>query len=499
MGYSRERFGIAGPARVALACLVLVVLVAGEAQAGRRPGPAGAALRALSRVPMLDSVNPATANELAAAMDIPAADLVSASLGTSDPAGVGVGTVPMGRFFPRKSGTFAILSTGLASDAASPNNAENTSTFLAGLKTTQGQDMVQLRLRLRPPAGARCLAFDFAFYSEEFPEWVNSEFNDAFIAEIGGSTFQIVGNEVVAPLNFAIDTAGRVISVNTVFGVTAGTQTTYDGGTPLLRAVAALGPNAFPEVDVVLSIMDLGDSIYDSAVFLDNFTWLFTANCATGAGLADQVVSPPTGYITRDGNFDLVLFESLPVAQRFGTMNGIDVSANLNVCIRGTRTDGAGNTLRCPGLSGALIQSILGPGPYTLDLTLNYIDATSQSGRANWEVPTTGTPNLTLLPPSGAYAATQRWDLIVLIGPGAPEIVGGSATFDGTDITGNLVSCVNANPREDLGGAGSAVRCPLAGSFFTAGPHVLSLNLQFVDGTSSIDTVTWKIVANTEP
>ena len=168
------------------------------------------------------------------------------------------------------------MSTGATSDALTENNSGSTSTELSGLNNSQGNDMVQTVLVLQPPATASCLAFDFAYYSEEFPEWVGSQYNDAFIAEIGQSTFQIVNNQVIAPNNFAFDTEGNVISVNTVFNVNAANAagTTYDGGTPLLTAKTPL-ENPGEPITVTLSIMDLGDSIYDSTVFVDNFRWLY--------------------------------------------------------------------------------------------------------------------------------------------------------------------------------------------------------------------------------
>ena len=33
-----------------------------------------------------------------------------------------------------------------------------------------------------------CLALNFGFFSEEFPEWVGAKFNDGFIAEVDKNT-----------------------------------------------------------------------------------------------------------------------------------------------------------------------------------------------------------------------------------------------------------------------------------------------------------------------
>lgn len=248
------------------------------------------------------SILAATAQDLALAMDIPAGDIVSASIETSDPAAVGVGDSALGDFFPVTGGTFAVLASGLASTAEVPNTSGSTSTILNGLNNSQGNDMTRLRLRLRKPAGATCLNFHFAFYSEEFPEWVGSQYNDAFTAEMGGTDLQIINNQVVAPRNFAFDSGGNLISVNTVFGYTLSSGTTYDGRTPLLLATTPLEGQS-NEVEIVLTIQDLGDSIYDSAVFFDDFFWGYGVSCTPGA------------YVDSDGDSLLDDWET----------NGIDI------------------------------------------------------------------------------------------------------------------------------------------------------------------------------
>jgi hypothetical protein len=95
---------------------------------------------------------------------------------------------------------------------------------------------------------------------------------------------------VIAAGNFALDSLGNVISVNTVFGVSAPTGTTYDGVTPFLQARAVVTPTT--TIDLYFSIQDVGDSIYDSAVFLDNFRWTQDANCNAGTIAGGRVFLP---------------------------------------------------------------------------------------------------------------------------------------------------------------------------------------------------------------
>lgn len=253
------------------------------------------------------AVNPANATELAQAMGVPSSDLLNADLMGSDPAGVGVSNASLGTWFPTEGSSFAILSTGRAADATLPNNTPNHSTVLGGLNNNALTDLVRLHLQLHVPPAFNCLNFDFAFYSEEFPEFVGSQFNDTFTAQLNNANLSVDSqtNTVSAPGNFAFDTQDNIISVNTVFGVTADTGTTYDGSTPNLRASTAVTPDS--TVDVYLSVQDLGDSIYDSAVFLDRFFWSDDATCEGGAavdtdgdGLLDNW---ETSGLTIDGEF----------------------------------------------------------------------------------------------------------------------------------------------------------------------------------------------------
>lgn len=235
--------------------------------------------------PESDSIDevtvPPDAIDLAIALGIPEEYIVSATTKTSDTRGTGVGDAPLGRYFPIESETFTVLSTGKATEADRENLEENLTTTLDGLNNENGHDMVQFWLELQVPEGVNCAGFDFAFYSEEYDEFLNSEYNDTFTAEKGDSDLSIVGNEVIAPNNFAFDEDGDIISVNTSFGTSPDTESTYDGVTPLLHAETPVDPGTVEKF--IFTVQDLGDSLYDSAVFLDAFRFSKEVNCADGS------------------------------------------------------------------------------------------------------------------------------------------------------------------------------------------------------------------------
>lgn len=187
---------------------------------------------------------------------------------------------------PTSGDTFAVLSTGRASDITSPNDSTSTTTDLAG-KNYAGDsdfDVTVLRVDLDVPQGSNCLTADFRFYSEEYPEFVGSNFNDAFIAELGVHSWSTAGSQIAAPANFAFDPNNEPISINAA-GVTSMTAeaadgTTFDGATPLLRAAAKVAPG---RQALWLSIFDQGDHAWDSAVILDNLTTVSDSDCESGA------------------------------------------------------------------------------------------------------------------------------------------------------------------------------------------------------------------------
>ncbi len=188
--------------------------------------------------------------------------------------------------FPTRGGSFGILSTGNARRADDPNNAPDTGTESRGPSIRGARDVVIMRIDLRVPTGDNCLSFDFRFLSEEFPEFVDEEFNDAFIAELDGSNWNAGTKEdptITAPLNFARDSKGHPIRVNKVGDTTVRARhakgTTYDGATRKLRASTRVKPGLRR---LYLSIFDQGDRIYDSAVFLDNLHTSRAKKCRTG-------------------------------------------------------------------------------------------------------------------------------------------------------------------------------------------------------------------------
>ena len=93
------------------------------------------------------------------------------------------------------------------------------------------------------------------------------------MVESGFSNYVLSGANITAPNNVAFDQNDELISVNTsgFLGMTTGeaSGTTYDAATPKLTTVAPVAAGA-TTVTLIFSVFDMGDSIYDTTVLLDN-------------------------------------------------------------------------------------------------------------------------------------------------------------------------------------------------------------------------------------
>ena len=198
--------------------------------------------------------------------------------------------------FPREGAGYVVMSTGDVRIATNANASTESGVDLGGgrVRGNSDFDVTILKLDISVPSGANCLlGLDFRFMSEEYPEFVGSEFNDAFIAELDQSTWTTSGSQIVAPRNFAFDPSQDVISINssgaTAMSVAEAAGTTFDGATKLLSAATPITPGAH---SIYLSIFDQGDGVLDSAVIVDALRVGRVANpatqCRPGAVVASE-------------------------------------------------------------------------------------------------------------------------------------------------------------------------------------------------------------------
>ncbi|MEI7510002.1 MAG: choice-of-anchor L domain-containing protein, partial [Flavobacterium sp.] len=181
-----------------------------------------------------------------------------------------------------------ILATGNAQVAVGPNNSGGSSQLptspstgdadLATLASGTVMDKASLEFDFIPQGTN--LSFNFVFASEEYPEWVNSGFNDVFGFFISGpgisGTFTggsanialVPGTSTPISINTVNSTTNSSYYVNNGDGSTPTVNTTiqYDGFTTVIAALANV--QCGKTYHIKLAIANVLDNLYDSAVFL---------------------------------------------------------------------------------------------------------------------------------------------------------------------------------------------------------------------------------------
>lgn len=254
----------------------MVASLVGGVTAGEA-GPAGAAI-----TPRTDAAGAlAISQALASSANVTGLSFLSTTGGTPN----GTSNRALAGF-PTDGSTFGILTSGNVSNIPNVGTFSSVSNGGASVRGDTDMDVSILKTDVSVPSGANCLTFDFKFLSEKFPNFVGGSVNDAFVAELDSSTWTKSSNTTTAPNNFAFDSAGQVVSINStgVGGMTAadGAGAAFDGntegaGTGVLHASHQVTPGAH---SLYFSIFDQGDTIYDSAVFLDNLRIGFVPNPA---------------------------------------------------------------------------------------------------------------------------------------------------------------------------------------------------------------------------
>jgi hypothetical protein len=150
--------------------------------------------------------------------------------------------------------------------------------FVAG---SGALDYAELRIDATVPNGVDGLTYDFAFFSTEYPLWIDhaSPYNDMYIAWLESESW--TGN-------VSFDEFGHPISVTGVFLDYKDAPSTVcpapceapelhgfamegHAGTRWLQTNAPVRPGE--DISLLFAIFDLSDGKYDSVVALDHFEW----------------------------------------------------------------------------------------------------------------------------------------------------------------------------------------------------------------------------------
>lgn len=183
-----------------------------------------------------------------------------------------------------------VLTSGSAVDLIGPNNSayQSTDNIMPGdpdlevLTTSTTFDACTISFDF--VAACDNIAFNYIFGSEEYPEFVNSQFNDVFAFFISGPGISGVQNIALVPganipieINnvndgYTIDCPdvlpGPCTNCEYYVNNCTGNTVQYDGYTTLLAASSAVTPGQTYHLKIGIS--DAGDPVYDSGVMLQS-------------------------------------------------------------------------------------------------------------------------------------------------------------------------------------------------------------------------------------
>ena len=243
-----------------------------------------------------------------------------------------------------------LLTTGAASVAVGPNNNgsasnEFSSLFLGGTDPdmnaiSNGSRHTGIVLEFEFVATGNMLEFKYIFGSEEYPEFAGSTYNDAFgfflsgpglsgpYSNNGVNLAQVPNTNLPVTINNVNDFTNSAYYRNNLNGAAWGNALQYDGTTTLLTAFANL--ICGETYKIKFGILNIGDSQYDSGVFLQGGSFTvspvaFSFNSyAENTDMYEGCQLPVELLFTRSGCMD----ESLPLYAYLtyeGTaVNGVD-------------------------------------------------------------------------------------------------------------------------------------------------------------------------------
>ncbi len=187
-------------------------------------------------------------------------------------------------FAPQSGANMVMLSTGIAAaeaDAgyAAPQSGTDFGTTPTGVPTGKCSsasihDATTLRVQVLIPTNATGMAFDFAFFSAEYPEYIGAQYSDGFAVVVQGAAYagDVVGDangKCFDPSDITFTSCAETTCTKGAAGLT-GTGYEADVGGGYGWSTASFAVKAGDTVTIQFTVFDVGDGVYDTAVLLDS-------------------------------------------------------------------------------------------------------------------------------------------------------------------------------------------------------------------------------------
>ena len=234
-------------------------------------------------------------------------------------------------------GSGVVLSTGKVIDIPGVNKCYKTCTDVSTDFPVNGtpSDTTVLRINFIDNT-ASTLYFQYVFGSEELPEWVGSQYNDAFSLTLNGQSLAQLSNGSAVTINNLAASTDLILNPP---GVNPSSQETkLDGYSKPLLFTGALEPEQTNTLQITIG--DVGDGVYDSAVFLKGGTLGTVKPPDIIGGASGCSAIPATGGLgsTRSSG------AGVPIGIDTGTLNCTTVSNPRGSSDGVPGSDSSGNT-----------------------------------------------------------------------------------------------------------------------------------------------------------
>ncbi len=291
------------------------------------------------------------------------------------------------------------------------------------------------------------VSFNYVFASDEYPEYVNEGYNDAFAFWISGPGISGSQNIALIPGTSTPVTIDNVnAGLNSSYFVNNGdgnsapqnndpTVVQYDGFTTVLTASATV--QCGETYHIKLAIADVGDGIFDSGVFLEaqSFTIHPPMETSTqidpvGNLIVNQLLEGCSNASVTFTRHDSINFEQTFSLTYSGTaMNGVDYST-----LPATITFPAGQNSATISLS--TINDAISEGMENIIITLNYSGACGQQSTIDVTLEIIDQTPLNLTMPDDEELSCitgTSIDLTPIVSGGTPDYVYNWSTGEQTE------------------------------------------------------------------
>jgi len=229
-------------------------------------------------------------------------DAVNFYDGSLAPLGIGAGLLLTSGTTPGTSNTVGWFGTDNSGASGFTNGDADIDAVVNTVFQTQSYDATTLAFdfTVADPA-ATSVSFDLVFGSDEYPEWVD-QFVDSAIVMVNGVNYALFNHDPLHPLSvvssnlaagYFQDNAGNALPIE------------YDGVSHVLKIVAPIIAGATNHIKI--GIADTGDHVYDSGIFLSNFS----AGTIPGSGVVSAPITSTSGPDTVTGSSQAELFNLL--------------------------------------------------------------------------------------------------------------------------------------------------------------------------------------------